>query len=263
MRLEKVDKDEDGDAPRLVLGVLRRAGTRARDAAGLGAGLRGRGPPEGLGQGDPAWNGEFEHGRRYELVVHPRDPQSLGHPHRGGRAPGGRVLRPQAASCASPATASSCRPPRDRRLRFATLNLGRVHLEVKKVFADKPRGRSCRARACAGGRERPQLLPRLQRAPRRRGRRPRQPCGSPTSANSWLEHELDLGALIAEGGPGDLPGGAALRPGGHALPARRRRRGDPPATTTSGADCRRGRDYYSDPTVRGLRPRPRPGGQGP
>ena len=242
MRLEKVEKDEAGDVPRLVLVFSDELDPR-QDVEGLvqvpGAGVRLKASGKEI-----LVDGEFAHGRGYELVVHPgirsrwgtrteeATRQQVGF---SDRNPKLRFARDGVFLPSS----------RDRRLRFATLNLGRVYLEVKKVFASNL-GPFLQSESLPSGRERRRPFYNARRVGVRVAL---DTLEIPDQRNAWLEHELDLGALIAEGERGlflvelrfaqeDM----LYRPAAGAEEIRRhygqRSRG-------------RGRDYYSDPTARG------------
>ena len=256
MRLEKVDKDEDGDVPRLALVFSDELDPR-QDAAGLVQVSGGGGAPEGFGQGDPRGRGvrarpPLRAGRP------PGDPQPLGHPHR---------RRPCAGRSGSPTASRELRfardgvflpSSRDRRLRFATLNLGRVYLEVKKVFASNL-GPFLQSESLRSGRERRNAF-RDWNVRRVGVRVALDTLQIPDERNAWLEHELDLGALIAEGERGIFlvelrfaQEDMLYRPAG-------RRRGDPPPLRPARTPA--GPRLLLGPDVRGLRPRPRTGVQG-
>ena len=245
MRLEKVDKDEDGDVPRLALVFSDELDPR-QDAEGLvqvqpEAEVRLKASGKEI-----LVDGEFEHGRRYDLVVHP------GIRSRWGTRTGETVRREVGFSDRKPQLRFArdgvfLPSSRDRRLRFATLNLGRVYLEVKKVFASNL-GPFLQSESLRSGRERRNSF-RGYNVRRVGVRVALDTLEIPDQRNAWLEHELDLGALIAEGERGiflvelrfaheDM----LYRPAGGAEEIRRHydQRGR-----------RRGRDYYSDPLSEG------------
>ncbi len=245
MRLEKVDKDEDGDVPRLALVFSDELDPR-QDAEGLvqvqpEAEVRLKASGKEI-----LVDGEFEHGGRYDLVVHP------GIRSRWGTRTGETVRREVGFSDRKPSLRFArdgvfLPSSRDRRLRFATLNLGRVYLEVKKVFASNL-GPFLQNESLRSGRERRNAF-RAYNVRRVGVRVALDTLQIPDQRNSWLEHELDLGALIAEGDRGvflvelrfaheDM----LYRPAGGAEEIRRHydQRGR-----------RRGRDYYSDPMSEG------------
>ncbi len=247
MRLEKVDKDEDGDAPRLVLVFSDELDPR-QDMEGLvqaqpAAGLRLKASGKEI-----LVDGEFVHGRGYELVVHP------GIRSRWGTRTGETVRREIGFSDRKPKLRFArdgvfLPSSRDRRLRFATLNLGRVHLEVKKVFADNL-GPFLQSERLTSGADRRRHF-RGYNVRRVGVRVALDTLRIPDQRNDWLEHELDLGDLIAEGERGlflvelrfdqeDMLYDAAA--GAEEI----RRHYDP-----RGRGRRRGRDSYSDPASEG------------
>ena len=132
MRLEKVEKDEAGDVPRLVLVFSDELDPR-QDVEGLvqvpGAEVRLKASGKEI-----LVDGEFAHGRGYELVVHPgiRSRWGTRTQEAKRRKVGFSDRNPKLRFARDGVFLPSSR---DRRLRFATLNLGRVYLEVKKVFS--------------------------------------------------------------------------------------------------------------------------------
>ena len=174
----------------------------------------------------------------------------------GAPAPGkrrrGRSVSPTASRSSVFARDGMFLPSsRDKRLRFATLNLARVVLEVKKVYASNL-GQFLQTERLHSGKQRRDNFRDYNVRPRRRAGRPRHPRDL-RPRNAWLEHELDLGALIAEGETGPLPGRPELRPGRHAVPVcGRRGRGDPPALPAASPQ----RHLLLRSAIRGLRPRP-------
>ncbi len=85
----------------------------------------------------------------------------------------------------------------DKRLRFTTLNLRRVSLEVKKVFASNL-GQFLQTQRLDSRRERRNSFGDyyLRRVGVQVAERTLE---IPDTRNTWLEHDLDLGSLIAEG----------------------------------------------------------------
>ena len=237
-------------------GVLRRAGP-APGRGGAGAGARGGGPPEGLGQGDPRGRG-LRPRPRLRAGGPPRDPQPLGHPHRGSHAAAGRVLRPQPEAALRPrrrlpavlpGPAAALRHPQPG----PRLPGGEEGLRLQPGAVPAEREPAQRPGAPP---------PLLQRPPRRRAGRPRHPR-DPRPAQRLAGARVGPGGPHRRGGTGAVPGGAALRPGGHALPTRRRRRGDPPALRPGPPPTGPGPRLLLRPDGPRLRPRQRPGRQGP
>ena len=244
MRLERVEKDEEGDVPRLVLVFSDELDPR-QDLEGLV-----RAPPaaeirlKASGK-EILVDGDFAHGRRYELAVHP------GIRSRWGTRTGEETRRPLGFSDRKPELRFArdgvfLPSSRDRRLRFATLNLARVFVEVKKVFASNL-GPFLQDESLASGRERRHGF--SHRVRRVGVQVALDTLEIPDGRNTWLEHELDLEDLIDRGERGvflvELRFGRQemlYRPGTGADEIRRHY-GDRPRG--------RGRDYYSDPTSDG------------
>lgn len=195
MVLEAVGREDEGENPRLTLLFSDE--------------LDSRQSIEGLLQVRPAIpirlrpsgkqlfvDGDFSYGRTYELEIHAGIRNKWGTRtkeivHRtvdfGDRKPQLRFARDGVFLPSS----------QDKRLRFSTLNLRRVSLEVKKVFASNL-GQFLQTQRLDSRRERRNAFRDfyLRRVGVQVAERTLE---IPDSRNTWLEHDLDLGSLIAEG----------------------------------------------------------------
>ena len=195
MRLEKVEKEGEGDYPRLTLRFSDELDLR-QDIEGL-VQVRPGVPVRLKASGKQILvDGEFAHGRTYELEVH------AGIRSRWGTRTGEATRREIGFADRKPqlrfARDGMFLPSsRDKRLRFATLNLARVVLEVKKVYASNL-GQFLQTERLHSGKQRRDNF-RDYNVRRVGVRVALDTLEISDRRNAWLEHELDLGALIAEG----------------------------------------------------------------
>ena len=209
MRLLKIEKEEEGEHPRATLHFSDELDTR-QDIQGL----IGVSAPEGMEVNAQRLavkmhlqvmgkqvivDGDFGHGQSYQLEVRPGIRSRW-----GTRTQDETVetldfadLKPQLRFGRQGVFLPSTE---EKKLRFATLNLQRVHVSAKKVFASNL-GQFLQTERLSSARER------NRRFSNRYVERVGISIGDQileigTSRNTWLEHELDLGQIIDPGEKG-------------------------------------------------------------
>ena len=195
MVLEAVKREEKGEKARLILLFSDELDVRY--------------PIEGLVQVRPEMpirlkasgkqlfvDGDFSHGQSYELEIYPGIRSSWGTRTENiiRRTVDFADHKPQLRFARDGVFLPSSQ---DKRLRFATLNLRRVGVEVKKVFASNL-GQFLQSERLHSGKERRDSFSDYN------VRRVGVEVASKTleisdHRNTWLEHDLDLGSLISEG----------------------------------------------------------------
>ena len=226
MRLEQVKKEEEGDYPRLILIFSDELDLR-QHIEGL-IQVRPEVPIRLKATGKQILvDGDFSHGQTYELEIHAGIRSRWGtRTEKATRQEVGFADRkPQLRFARDGMFLPSSK---DKRLRFATLNLHRVALEVKKVYASNL-GQFLQTERLHSGKERRDSF--QDYFVRRVGVQvARDTLEISDQRNTWLEHELDLGSLIADGRTGTLSDRTQLRPRRHALSLLyQRRQRDSPA----------------------------------
>ena len=195
MVLEGIKRDENGEKPRLTLLFSDELDVRH--------------PIEGLVQVRPEMpirlkasgkqifvDGDFSYGHTYELEIHPGIRSNWDTRTREiiRRTVNFADRKPQLRFARDGVFLPSSE---DKRLRFATLNLRRVTLEVKKVFASNL-GQFLQTERLDSGKEKRDSFSNY--SVRRVGVQvARKTLEISDQRNIWLEHELDLRSLIAEG----------------------------------------------------------------
>ena len=195
MRLQEVKKEEEGDYPRLILIFSDELDLR-QHITGL-VQVRPEVPVHLKATGKQILvDGDFAHGQTYELEVHAGIRSRWGtRTEQATRQEIGFADRkPQLRFARDGMFLPSSK---DKRLRFATLNLHRVVLEVKKVYASNL-GQFLQMERLHSGKERRDSF--RDYYVRRVGVQvARDTLEISDQRNTWLEHELDLGALLADG----------------------------------------------------------------
>ncbi|MDE2742317.1 MAG: MG2 domain-containing protein [Gemmatimonadota bacterium] len=194
MRLQEIKKEEEGDYPRLILIFSDELDPR-QHIEGL-VQVRPEVPVRLKATGKQILvDGDFAHGQTYELQVHAgiRSRWGTRTEEATRQEVGFADRKPQLRFARDGMFLPSSK---DKRLRFATLNLHRVALEVKKVYASNL-GQFLQTERLHSGKERRDSF--QDYFVRRVGVQvARDTLEISDQRNTWLEHELDLGALIAE-----------------------------------------------------------------
>ncbi len=198
MRLVNIEKEQEGTYPRLILIFSDQLDLR-QHIEGL-VQVRPEVPVRLKATGKQILvDGDFAPGHTYELAVHAGIRS-----HWGTRTEGTTLQevgfadrKPQLRFARDGMFLPSSK---DKRLRFATLNLRRVVLEVKKVYASNL-GQFLQTERLHSGKERRDSF--RDSYIRRVGVEvAHDTLEISDQRNTWLEHELDLGALLAEDAQG-------------------------------------------------------------